>query len=68
MNPKTRMEGPSREVPEFLQKILAKDVKATKKLVSFMLNFVQAKSFKNHCKFLEWSAHGEFFYSDALNK
>lgn len=23
-----------------------------------MLNFVQVRSFKNHCKFLEWSAHG----------
>ena len=37
MNPKTRMEGPSREVPEFLQKILAKDVKATKKLGKLQL-------------------------------
>lgn len=32
MNPRTKMEEPSREVPEFLQKILAKDAKATKKL------------------------------------
>lgn len=30
----------------------------TKKFVAYCLNFVQIRSFKNHCKFLEWSCHG----------
>lgn len=42
----------------FLQEILKRDVALTKKFVSFLLNFVQIRSFKNHCKFLEWSCHG----------
>jgi presqualene diphosphate phosphatase len=41
-----------------LKKILKKDVELTKKFVSYLLNFVQIRSFKNHCKFLEWSCHG----------
>lgn len=30
----------------------------TKKFVSYLLNFDQVRSFKRHCKFLEWSCHG----------
>lgn len=30
----------------------------TKKFVAYCLNFVQIRSFQNHCKFLEWSCHG----------
>ncbi|CAO1415054.1 unnamed protein product, partial [Diamesa serratosioi] len=54
----TRLEGDKRIVPQFLQKLLKQDVILTKKFVSFLLNFVQIRSFKTHCKFLEWSCHG----------
>lgn len=30
----------------------------TKKFVSLLLNFDQMRSFKRHCKFLEYSCHG----------
>jgi hypothetical protein len=45
-------------VPDFLKNILKKDVEVTKQFVAFCMNFVQMRSFKNHCKFLEWSCHG----------
>lgn len=42
-----------RDIPPFLEKILALDVEWTKKFVSFSLNFVTVRSLKTHCKFLE---------------
>jgi presqualene diphosphate phosphatase len=38
----------------------------TKKFVSFLLNFVQIRSFKTHCKFLEWSCHGIVWLAGLL--
>ncbi|CAG9812266.1 unnamed protein product [Chironomus riparius] len=58
INSDTRLEGDKRVVPPFLKNILKKDVELTKKFVAHCLNFVQIRSFKNHCKFLEWSCHG----------
>jgi len=58
INSDTRLEGEKRIVPAFLKNILKRDVELTKKFVSFLMNFVQIRSFKTHCKFLEWSCHG----------
>lgn len=44
-----------REIPPFLEKLLALDVEWTKRFVSFSLNFVPIRSLKTHCKFLEVS-------------
>jgi len=57
INPKTRIEE-KRNVPPALQKLLEWDVKATKKLISYLLNFKPVEQFKRQCKFLEWSCHG----------
>lgn len=45
-------------VPDFLKRILKKDVEVTKKFVAFCMNFVQVRSFQTQCKVLEWSCHG----------
>ncbi|KAG5677486.1 hypothetical protein PVAND_007244 [Polypedilum vanderplanki] len=58
INSDTRLEGDKRVVPEPLKNLLKKDVEITKRFVAFCLNFVQIRSFKTHCKFLEWSCHG----------
>jgi hypothetical protein len=39
-----------RQVPPVLKKLLAWDADVTKKFVSFLLNFVQVRSFARHCK------------------
>lgn len=53
-------------VPEPLKNLLKKDVELTKKFVSYLLNFVQIRSFKTHCKFLEWSCHGIVWLAGLL--
>lgn len=51
------MEG-KRQVHPALKKLLAWDAEISKKFVSFLLNFVQVRSFARHCKVLEWSCNG----------
>lgn len=54
MDPRTRLDDDDkREIPPFVQKVLAVDVELTKKFVSFCLNFVPIRSLRTHCKFLE---------------
>lgn len=50
--------GKNREIPPPIQKLLEWDVKATKQLVSFLLNFEPIEQFRRQCKFLEWTCHG----------
>lgn len=57
MNPNTRLDE-KRMIPQPIQKLLEWDVKATKRLIAFLLNFKVIEQFKRHCKFLEWSCHG----------
>lgn len=53
MDSTTRLDGEKRIVNPVLKKILQKDVIYTKKLITFLLNFLPLQSFKRHCQFLE---------------
>ena len=64
---KTRL-GQSRVVPGPIKAVLEWDVKATKKFVSFLLNFKVIEQFKKNCKFLEWTCNGIVWLAGKMIK
>lgn len=49
------VDAEKRNVPPFIEILLAYDIEWTKKFVSFSLNFIPIRSLRTHCKFLEVS-------------